>query len=60
MMKVSDAHKPTAQTSIEGLSEFTHEYATVNGTEIHYVIGDWGPLSFCCTVGRTPGGYGAK
>lgn len=34
---------PVPDSAVEGLSVFTHRYAEVNGTRIHYVIGGSGP-----------------
>ncbi|MBC8114327.1 MAG: alpha/beta fold hydrolase, partial [Candidatus Saccharimonas sp.] len=34
---------PAADSPVEGLEGFTHRYANVNGTRIHYVIGGQGP-----------------
>lgn len=43
-MPISEAHQPTAGTSVAGLPGFTHRYAAVNGTHIHYVIGGSGTV----------------
>jgi pimeloyl-ACP methyl ester carboxylesterase len=34
---------PAADSAVDGLAGFTHRYADVNGTRIHYVIGGAGP-----------------
>jgi pimeloyl-ACP methyl ester carboxylesterase len=35
--------RPEADSEVKGLQGFTHRYAEVNGTRIHYVVGGQGP-----------------
>ena len=36
---------PDPASEVDGLDGFTHRYAEVNGTRIHYVIGGEGPAA---------------
>jgi len=40
---LSAADAPAAESAVNGLTGFTHRYAEVNETRIHYVIGGTGP-----------------
>ncbi|MEU3985341.1 alpha/beta hydrolase [Streptomyces sp. NPDC026672] len=42
-MGTTETIPPLADSAAEGLEGFTHRYADVNGTRIHYVIGGEGP-----------------
>ncbi|MFF3559170.1 alpha/beta fold hydrolase [Streptomyces sp. NPDC002574] len=42
-MTTTAVSRPAPESAVDGLDGFTHQYADVNGTRIHYVIGGEGP-----------------